>query len=180
MIAPLAAAPVQALLGRRPRVGRRERALLAGGVLAALVALAVAVPHTSQRPMARPAWMDPALSSLPAGTKVLDDWDWGGYLMWRYPRLDLMMHGYGDTFTTAELRRNNGFIVLDPGWDSALRASGARVAVLRPWSRLAYQLVAQEGWQVVEASDSFELLRAPASWRSDAPPVAPGFGSAGG
>jgi hypothetical protein len=166
MIAPLAAAPVQALVGRRTPVGRRERALVAGGALATLLALAVAVPHTSDRPMARPAWMDPALSALPAGTKVLDDWDWGGYLMWRYPRLDLMMHGYGDTFTTAELRRNNGLIELDPGWDSALRASGARVAVLRPWSRLAYELIAREGWQVVESSAGFELLRAPASWGS--------------
>jgi hypothetical protein len=170
MIAPLAAAPVQALLqpfvGRRTPVGRRERVLVAGGVLATLVGLAVAVPHTSDRPMARPAWMDPALSTLPAGTKVLDDWDWGGYLMWRYPGLDLMMHGYGDTFTTAELRRNNGLIELDPGWDSALRASGARVAVLRPWSRLAYELVAREGWRVVDASSGFELLRAPASWSS--------------
>ena len=123
--------------------------------------------------------MDPALQALPAGTKVLDDWDQGGYLMWRYPRLDLMMHGYGDTFTTGELRRNTDLITAAPGWDEELRASGARVAVLRPWSRLGYLLTVQEGWQVVHQSDSFELLRAPASWTSIGPAVAPGFGSAG-
>ena len=53
--------------------------------------------------MAVPRWADPALGTLPTGTKVLDDWNLGGYLMWRYPRLDLVMHGYGDTFTTCLL-----------------------------------------------------------------------------
>jgi hypothetical protein len=89
------------------------------------------------------------------------------------------MHGYGDTFTTAELRRNTSLIMVDPGWDAAARASGARVALLRPWSGLAYQLVVQKGWQVVHESEAFELLRAPASWKSDGPAVAPGFGSVG-
>ena len=78
------------------------------------------------------AWMDPALSALPAGTKVLDDWDQGGYFMWRYPQLDLMMHGYGDTFTTDELRRNTGSDLARPGLGGRRCAqSGARVALLR-------------------------------------------------
>jgi len=137
-----------------------------GGVLATLVALAVAVPHTSDRPMARPAWMDPALSTLPAGTKVLDDWDWGGYLMWRYPGLDLMMHGYGDTFTTAELNRNNDLLMTNPGWQQDLRHLGVRVAVLRPDTLLATQLAVTEGWRVVRRSGDLELLEAPAGWPS--------------
>ena len=92
---------------------------------------------------------------------MLDDWGLGGYLMWRYPRLDLVMHGYGDTFTTAELDRNNGFVLISPGWEQDLRATGARVAVLRPWSLLAYALIAQEGWTVVHRSDTLEMLHAP-------------------
>jgi hypothetical protein len=138
----------------------------------------VAVPHTSADPPQHAAWIDPALRALPPGTKVLDDWDQGGYFMWRHPQLDLMMHGYGDTFTTEELRRNTGLIALDPGWETSLRESGARVALLRPWSSLAYVL-AQQGWQVVHESEAFELLRAPGTWVSDGPAVAPGFGSAG-
>ncbi len=179
MLAPLAAAPLQHLLGRRTPEVRAERLVVGGGVVAALLALAVAVPHTSADPPQHAAWLDPALRALPPGTKVLDDWDQGGYLMWRYPQLDLIMHGYGDTFTTAELRRNTDLISVAPGWTEAVRQSGARVAVLRPWSRLGYQLTAQWGWQVVHRSDDFELLRAPASWKSDGPAVAPGFGSAG-
>ncbi len=112
MIAPLAAGSAQSLLGDRPAVGRREWVAVAGGSAVALLALALAVPHTSADPPHQPAWVDPALSHLPAGTKVLDDWGWGGYLMWRYPQLDLVMHGYGDTFTTAELTRNQGLVTL--------------------------------------------------------------------
>jgi hypothetical protein len=179
MLAPLAAGPLQALVGRRTPVGRREvRAVVAGSVLA-LVALAVAVPRTSDDPLAVPRWADPALGTLPTGTKVLDDWNLGGYLMWRYPRLDLVMHGYGDTFTTAELDRNTGFLLVSPGWEEDLRATGARVALLRPGSRLGYVLSAQEGWSVVHRSGALEMLRAPADWRSPAPPVARLSGSVG-
>ena len=172
MLAPLAAAPLQALVGRRTPVGRGERRAVVGGSVLALVALAVAVPHTSADPLPEPAWADPALGTLPAGTKVLNDWAMGGYLMWRYPRLDLVMHGYGDTFTTSELDRNNGFLLLSPGWEQDLHATGARVAVLRPWTQLAYALVTDEGWRVVHRSDSLEMLRAPGNWHSPAPPVA--------
>ncbi len=177
MVAPLLAGPAQDVLGRRTAVERRERLVVAGGAVAALVVLAVAVPFTSSDPPAEAASMDSALSALPAGTKVVDDWGRGGYLMWRYPRLDLMMHGYGDTFTTGELRRNTALIVLGPGWEESLRASGARVAFLRPTSSLATAL-GQQGWRTVHESDGWVLLRAPATWRSQGPAVAPDFGSA--
>ncbi len=179
MVAPLLAGAVQDLVGRRPPVVPAERLVVAGGALLALAVLAVTVPHTSADPPTETASMDAALRALPPGTKVLDDWNQGGYFMWRYPQLDLMMHGYGDTFTTDELRRNTELISATPGWQNAVRDSGARVALLRRSSLLGYVLVAQGSWQVVQSSDDFELLRAPASWASDGPAVAPGFGSAG-
>jgi hypothetical protein len=147
--------------GSMPRV---ERLLLAGGAAIALVAIGLAVPHTSSAPPAQPAWVDPALSGLPSGTRVVDEWDWGGYLMWRYPQLDLLMHGYGDTFTTAELQRNTDIESLAPAWDDQLRATGCTVAVLRPTSSLSYALINQEHWSVVHQSSTIEELRAPAGW----------------
>jgi hypothetical protein len=174
MLAPLAAAPLQSLLGRRSPVVARERWAVAGGAVVALLALGMAVPHTSADPLAVPSWADPTLDRLPTGTKVLDDWSLGGYLMWRYPRLDLMMHGYGDTFTTAELDRNTRLLAVEPGWQDEVRASGARYALLRP-ALLSSELVAREQWIVVHESDDLVLLRAPASWHSSAPPVARPF-----
>jgi hypothetical protein len=86
--------------------------------------------------------------------------------MWRYPQLDLVMHGYGDTFTTAELTRNNDLLLTGPGWRRDLRETGAEVALLRPGSLLAAELVVREGWRVVHNSDSLEMLRAPHGWPS--------------
>src|SRR3954447_7312746 len=61
MLAPLAAAPLQSLLGGRPPVRARERWAVAGAAVAALVALGLAVPHTSPDPIAMPAWADSTL-----------------------------------------------------------------------------------------------------------------------
>jgi hypothetical protein len=173
MLAPLAAGPIQALVGRRMPVSLGERRAVLGSAALAVAVLAVLVPYTSDDPIEVPAWADTAIGSLPAGTKVIDDWDLGGYLMWRYPRLDLVMHGYGDTFTTAELDRNTGFMQVKPGWQADVVATGARVALLRPWSALAQRLVGEEGWSVEHRSASLELLRAPPDWPATSPPVAP-------
>jgi hypothetical protein len=137
-----------------------------GGAAAALVVIGLAVPHTSDDPLPEPGWADRELTALPPGTKVLNDWALGGYLMWRYPQLDLVMHGYGDTFTTAELTRNNDLLSTRPGWQQDLRHLGVRVAVLRQNTALAIQLATTQGWRVVERSGDLELLEAPAGWPS--------------
>ena len=143
--------------------GRRELGLVSGAVALGLTVLAVIAPVTSGAP-AQPSWVDPALSSLPVGTPVLSDWAYAGYLMWKYPGLDMVMHGYGDTYTVPELERNQAMLTLGLGWDSDVRATQARVAVLRPTYRLAYQLEHQEGWQVVHRSPTLEMLVAPPGW----------------
>ena len=88
--------------------------------------LALAVPHSADHPPAQPSWVDPAMRSLSAGTKVVDSWDWGGYLMWRYPQLDLLMHGYGDTFTVSELQRNTDIVGSLPAGTPSCAGPGAR------------------------------------------------------
>jgi hypothetical protein len=165
MLMPLIARAAQGLLRRdNEGVRRPELAVVLGLIGLALAALAVAVPQTSNQPFATPSWEQPSLSALPAGTKVASDWSYGSYLMWRYPQLDLLMHGYGDTFTVPELQRNTDIIELSPGWDEELRATGCRVAVLTPDTPLAYALQHQEGWHVVHTSKELVMLTAPADW----------------
>lgn len=161
----------RAIQGRVPGaslpVRRTELWSVTGGCVAALAVLALAVPHTSDEPLAQPSWVDPALSSLPAGTKVVSDWDYGGYLMWRFPQLDLLAHGYGDTFTIPELQRNTDVISVAPDWDQELRATGCTVAVLKTKSPLAYALEHDsQAWTVVHRSTSLEMLTAPPGWAS--------------
>jgi hypothetical protein len=167
ILMPLAARAAQDLLPRGVQPLRRPelRGVLAAAAVV-LGVLALLVPHTSDRPPAQPAWVEPALSALPTGTKVVSEWGYSAYLMWKYPQLDLLMHGYGDTFTTAELQRQTDIITLAPGWDQELRDTHCLIAVLKPSYRLAYALEHQEGWRVVHHSADMEMLVAPAGWSS--------------
>ncbi|WP_346387590.1 hypothetical protein [Nocardioides sp.] len=164
MVAPFAARALQAAIGPMQPADVRERLLLWSGYSVALLSLAVIVPHTADEPPAQPAWVTSSLAQIPSNTPVLNDMSAGGYLMWRFPQLDLMLHGYGDTFTTSELDRAVDMLTLEPGWDTTLRESDARFAVLDPATPLAYALEHEEGWEVVHESDSIELLEPPPGW----------------
>lgn len=161
---PLAAAALQPLLGPRPAWTRPERAVALGGGATALVVLALVVPRTAADPPPTPAWADPALDALPAGTAVLDDWDLGGWLMWRHPQLDLVMHGYGDTFTVAELQRNEDILTTRPGWADLVRETRVDYALVRPGTALSRGLVVDEHWRVVHRSADLALLAPPPGW----------------
>lgn len=164
MLAPVAAGLLQARSGDDPLPVRRpEGLLLAGGALASLAVLAALVPSRADSPVDRPDWLDTRLAAMPAGTGVVSGWGEGGYLMWRFPQVDLLMHGYGDVFTTDELDRNVAIRSADPGWDELLRDTGVEVAVLDPATPLAYALE-RSGWDVVEESATLELLVAPDDW----------------
>jgi hypothetical protein len=161
MLAPLAASALQSLQAPTEKPSRRERRLVAAGFVGALAVLAALVPSLTQVGPSHPEWEEQTLTDLPAGTTLLNDWQWGGYLMWKYPQLNLVMHGYGDTFTTDELDRNVTLIQLEPKWDHELLAIGADLALLDPDTPLAYALVHSEGWTVVHSSDEVELLQSP-------------------
>ncbi len=165
ILLPLAADAAQTLVSTRPLPLRRiEVTATVGTAASALVLLAAMVPTTSDQPPAVGAWVDPTLSALPAGTPVLTSYQDGSYLMWAHPQLDLLAHGYGDTFTVPELQRNDDILRLQPGWVAELRSTGVTLAVLDPTSGLAYSLEHQEGWRVEHRSSQLELLRAPADW----------------
>jgi len=161
MLVPFAAAALQSGLRERLPVTRLETLSVLAGAVACLAVLAVLVPRTADEPPAYPPWFS-ALDELPDGTVVVNDWGEGGYLMWRFPDLDFVMNGYGDIYTDAELERNYQMDATLPGWVSAVERTGARYALLRPGSRLAYGLEQLEGWDEVHSSDTLVLLAAPA------------------
>ena len=164
MLVPLLATGAQRLVGPRSPILRAERGWVAAAVIAAIAVLTVQVPHAADRPPAELRSVDGLLADLPSGTKVLSDTGDGGYLMWRFPELDLMTHGYGDTFTTAELDRNATIAGLESGWVDVLRDSDVAYAVLESSSDLAYALRELAGWRVVNESSSWELLEPPSDW----------------
>lgn len=161
LLVPLAASVLQGLLGPRSEPDRPERWVVGVATVACLAGLAAVVPHTSDEPPDQPAWVDVALADLPSDAIVLNDWGWGGYLIWRYPDVDFVMNGYGDIFTESELQRNYDIGRMSPGWDNLVRGTGAEFALVPPNSALAYGLRETEGWRVVHHSADIELLEKP-------------------
>lgn len=164
MMVPLAATQLQRLLGPPLRATRGANVAVLGSAACALVVLAIAVPTTSATPPPQPGWVDARLGSLPDGTRLLNDRAHGGYLMWRYPDLDFMFSGYGDTYTTDELDTMKEVDALDPGWRDAVAAAAPAYALLDPDSRLAHELRESWGWRVVEDDEDIQLLQPSAEW----------------
>jgi hypothetical protein len=145
-------------LGRRrtrPRVGRRELAVVA--LLGALV-VAVAPFQRILDDAAGPVRPFAArLDQLPAGSLVVTDWPTGGVLLWTEPRLDVPLHGYGDVYTDAELKRYVDLDRLNPHWDDTLARLDPAAALLPADEPLAYALL-ELGWRVDQRAGDLVLL----------------------
>lgn len=160
MIVPLLATALQEFVPAAPRLARRELGALLAVLVVCAAVLAPVVDRRAEEPIA-PAWLDDRLATQPSGTRVLNDWDTGAYFLWRHPQLALVMHGYGDVFTTDELDRNAEILRLRPGWDEHVAALDADLALLDPDTPLGYAVQHTLGWEVVEEDEDFVLLAPP-------------------
>lgn len=157
MLAPFVAETIQRHVPRGGLLSRREAAALVAFLLVGAAVLAPVVASRADDPVV-PAWLDERLDNVPAGTRVLNDWDTGAYFLWRHPDLSLTMHGYGDVFTDEELERNADILRLRPDWDTRVIALDVELAVVDPSTPLGYALVNDLGWTVVERDDEFALV----------------------
>ena len=160
ILAPLVGSALQPLVPRAGRMNRSEWvSIVAMGVASVTASAVVLSLRTSERVV--PAWVDDRLSAMPAGARVLNDWDSGSYFLFRHPELDLMMHGYGDVFTDDEIARNATLTRLEPGWDKRVAALEPDAALVDPNSSIAYSLEYQLGWTTLQADDDFAILIPP-------------------
>lgn len=163
MLAPLLARELSSLTPTRGRSPRELTVVLAGFAVA-LALLAIATPRTSASSMHEGNAAHGSIATLPPGSGLLNEWNEGGYDMWAHPELDIVMHGYGDMFTDAEIKRNYQMLELEPGWDEMVRDLGVRDALLYEDSKLTYGLTELLSWVVVAEDDGLVHLRAPTSW----------------
>jgi hypothetical protein len=164
MLVPVAAFQLQRVVGTIGRLARPERWFVVALAVTSLGVLAAMVPSTSDTPPPQPSWVEPTLTALPDGTRILNESVFGGYLMWRYPDLDFMFSGYGDIYTEHELATMSHVNDLDPGWDDMIRDAHPAYALVDPESGLAYALTHTEGWTVLETDKDVQFLEPPAGW----------------
>ncbi|NYG58044.1 hypothetical protein BJ980_000967 [Nocardioides daedukensis] len=159
LVAPIAAASIMRIVPAQESARTADKRWAWAGWVVTLVVLALVTPHTLKVGPDLPSWSEDELTSLPDGAVVLNDWEWGGYLMWEHPDLDFVLSGYGDIYTTEELDRNIDLVRVNPEWDDAVESIEPDLAILRTDSPLAYALEQRDDWSVVRSEDGVTVLR---------------------
>lgn len=163
VLAPFVAAMVPDALGRRvvvPPAVPRAAAITFGVVIAAalvleLVTVAPAAPDLSTYPTGALAPLASAQGNL------LNEYDWGGYLIAYAPGHRTFIDGRGEAlFVPDVLDDFQRAVALAPGYRDVLSRWDIALVLLRPDRPLAGAL-REDGWRVLGSSDTWVLLARP-------------------
>lgn len=142
-----------------PRVA--ERAVVYGGAIGSLVALAVMVPASAAAPDELfPTTYDVRLSALPEDAVLINELGDGGYLAWKHPDLRIVGDGLSDQYSVEWLEQWYQALRGEPEWKEFVERSGADYALLRDATPLRLGL-ASLGWSTVQEGEDRVLLEAP-------------------
>ena len=136
-----------------------ESAFVGGSALLCGLALLALVPVLYHPPPTDSA-VDRALDRVPAGTVVFNNFDIGGYLVWRHPDLHQVIDGLITPYSPQYVAEDFRALDAEPGWQRFVDASGARVALLLRKARLT-RLLEQDGWVPTASYQDYVVLRAP-------------------
>jgi hypothetical protein len=121
------------------------------GTLAGLVVgtVAIAVLNLASLPAApdERAYPSGALGELRQASGVLlNEYDWGGYLIWRAPERRVFIDGRLFPYLPKVLADWNAAVRLAPGWRDVLEAYGVSTVLLRP-DRPLVGALRESGWR---------------------------------
>ena len=103
-----------------------------------------------------------ALSSLPPGPGVVNDYDWGGFLIWYAPATPVFIDGRLFPYTGDALRDYETLVSLGPTWRDVLARRGARALLVKPGSPVAVR-ARDLRWPIVTESATYVLFIVPNS-----------------
>jgi hypothetical protein len=140
--------------------GRRWLTWVAAGVVGA----SLAVPVASARAGAAsglPTRLQPSLSELPSGSRILVDSDTSGWVLFALPHLRPVYDLRVESYSPASVRNYIAVMDAEPGWDRLLEASGAESALVPVDAPIRAALTEQQRWTEVGADAGLVLLTAP-------------------
>jgi hypothetical protein len=158
---PLLAASLQELRGQAPArpSGRGTWGWVALVVAAAVLAMPITAA-VAQRPAGWPEGLRPELSAIPAKTVVLNDFTVGGWLLWAEPQLTPVIDLRSEIYSKEYLREYIVTKDVRSGWQSFLRRTKPRYALLRVNAPLTVALREQLSWTTVGTDGDYVLLKA--------------------
>jgi hypothetical protein len=136
---------------------RRIADLVALAVAAAVLGVAAATgtdaPVLDGFPVA-------ALPALRPGPGLLNQYDWGGYLIWSAPRTPVFVDGRLIPYLGSVLDDYTTVIGVHPGWRDVIARRRIRQILVRPTDPIAVR-AHDLGWPIRASSDTFVLIDVP-------------------
>lgn len=162
IVAPLAALTIArvARLHREP-LARREVALTLGLAAAALAVAGLLAPSRGAQPGYGPNDLDRQIAALPAGTVLCNDYDSGGWLIWKHPNVRPTIDGRAEVYAVSYVDAYMSFQSAAPGWQGVLARTGCRWALVPTDLAVSDALVRQARWTVAARGSTYLLLRSP-------------------
>ena len=146
--------PQLALVTRQPGRGVDAAALaIAAIVLAITIATGVDTPALSGFPTG-------ALGALKPGPGLLNQYDWGGYLIWAAPQTPVFVDGRLVPYLGAVMDDYTTVLGVHPGWRDVIARRGIRQILVRPTDPVAVR-ARDLGWAIRVSSDTFVLIDVP-------------------
>jgi len=159
LVVPLAVA-LDLGLRRVPRRGAIAAAAALPG-LVAVVTLA-ASGHRDLHMRMAPYWTPVAavrfMEANDVAGRVMAEFDWGSYLIWEVPGVQVFIDGRWDTVYPPEVDGEwIHFSRFQPGWEAVLAGSGATAVLLRRERGADPHITALPGWHAVYSDDVADL-----------------------
>ncbi len=146
--------PALARVGRQP--GRMADAIV---LALAAVALALSAATGTDAP-ALSGYPVGALPALRVGPGLLNQYDWGGYLIWAAPKTPVFVDGRLIPYLGSVLDDYATVVEVHPGWRDVIARRGIRQILVRPTDPVAVR-ARDLGWPIRVASDTFVLIDVP-------------------
>ena len=146
-----------------PRMRWLNAAVLMLGVVAvAAKALPVLDPRVNQQQVARTEPVDAAayLGMHPGLGRMLNSYNWGGYLIWALPKYPVFVDGRTDLYDDDLLTQYLAAVRSEPNWRDVLEQWHIGVVLLEPNAPLV-TLLQQQGWQTAAADEISVILIPP-------------------
>jgi len=101
-----------------------------------------------------------ALPALRAGPGLLNQYDWGGYLIANAPQTPVFVDGRLTPYLNGVLADYSTIVGVHPGWRDVIARRGIRQILVRPSDPVAVR-ARDLGWPIRASSDTFVLIDVP-------------------
>jgi hypothetical protein len=101
-----------------------------------------------------------ALAALPAGSGLLNEYGWGGFLIWYAPTTPVFIDGRLFLYVPDVLDEYRSVVGVHPDWQAVISRRNIRTLLLKPTDAGAVR-ARELGWHVVSSSDNYIVLARP-------------------